>query len=596
MKRSVLAAFACVYLCVALFCLLTPLISDDYYFGSSSTQPFAAIMAGEPVLPFGPESFADIFRRAAQMYATWDGRFAAYVTFGFYLWLPPLLYALLVAGVFCATVFLALLHVMGPGERRRLTPAAVGLMAAALWWGMPTCGSVYFWRTGLAYAMDIFCALCFLLPFRRLLEQPDLRVRKPFSPAVLAAWLLLTCYFALLQYNTPILCLLAGTAALGRLWFLNAALPPGERLRRLWPLIGGLVVLLAGLAIIFSAPGNAQRVLIRANWFGGLSLLDKIRLWLLAQPQVQTLLWLPWLLTVWAVWVLVRRHGRAFLRHVPPTGLVFLLLGQMGQGAYLFAPRPDSRAYTSVFLFMLLGACILARAALTQAEPASARRARRAAVCFLCLVLLTLPHELSLFLSGRAELAARDAVYAVSAGQDVRVAPLKTRGDRFFVLGAYQQDITHDPDFWINQVVARHWKLASVALRMPPDRVFCHTTGEGREVVLQQHGATLRLLPSPTPAAKRYYVYYYGKSGLVRYLPAGIADPLTRWLQEARPGDARLWLVPLLYAQARLEEGSPAPVTLWGYYASFPDSPLWLVRPGDGPASFRLLPLSPSPI
>ena len=60
-----------------LFCLLTPLISDDYYFGGSAEQPFAAIMAGEPVLPFGPGAFSDIFRLAAQMYATWDGRFAS---------------------------------------------------------------------------------------------------------------------------------------------------------------------------------------------------------------------------------------------------------------------------------------------------------------------------------------------------------------------------------------------------------------------------------------------------------------------------------------------------------------------------------------
>ena len=592
MKHSSLIAFGGVYLCVALFCLLTPLISDDYYFGSSAAQPFAAIMAGEPVLPFGPEAFSDIFRRAAQMYATWDGRFAAYVTFGFYLWVPQVLYALLVAGVFCGTVFLALLHVLGPERRHRLTPLAVGLMAAALWWGMPTYGSVYFWRTGLAYAMDIFCALLFLLPFRQLLAQPDLRSSRIFSPAATAGYLFLALYFGLLQYNTPILCFLAGTAATCRLWFLNAAMPAGERLRRLLPLICGLAVLLTGLIIIFSAPGNAQRVLIRAEWFLTLSLLEKICLWLQGQLDVQSLLWLPWLLTAWSLWALIRRHGRKFWRQLPPVGIAFLLLGQMGQGAYLFAPSPDSRAYTSVFLFMLLGGCLLVRAALAGALPASVCRARHISLCFLCVVLLTLPHELMLFISGKAELEARERIYAASAGKDVRVEPLQTRGDRFFVLGAYQQDITHDPDFWINQVVARHWGLASVALEMPPDRLLSHTMEDGQRLVFCQQGATLRLVSAPESAANRYFVYYYGKPGLVRYLPASLADGLTRWLRQARPGDMRLWLVPLFYAQARLGNKDAAPATLWGIYP-VEDSPFWLVRPGDGPASFRLLPLSP---
>ena len=596
MTRPLALTFLCLFGCVAIFCLLTPLISDDYYFGGSAAQPFAAIMAGESVLPFGSATFAGIFRRAAQMYATWDGRFMAYVTFGFFLWLPGVLNALLAAAMFCAAVWLALLHVAGPERGRTLTPISVALMAAALWWGMPTFGSIWFWRTGLAYAADIGCALFFLLPFRRLLDQPDVRVRPVLSPVEAAVWLPLSLFFGLLQYNTPLLCFMAGTAALCLLWFRNAALPSGERLRRLLPLIAGLALLLAGIALVFSAPGNAQRLLVRESWFLSLSLWDKIHLWLLDQPSVQALFWLPWALVLWSIRMFVRRYGRAFWRHSPPLGVAFLLLGQMGQGAYLFAPSPDSRAYTSAFLFMLLGGVVFARAALDLAGSASARRARCLALGFLGMVLLTLPHELTLFLSGKTELDARDRVYAASAGRDVRVEPLKTRGDRFFVLGAYQQDITQDPGFWINQAVARHWNLASVALRLPPDRRFRHTDGEGRRTLFLQHGATLRLLPSVEAVAGRsYYVYYYGKAGLVRYLPAVLADALTRWLQRARPGDARLWLVPLFYAQARFREGDAAPVPLWGYYDAFPDAPLWIVRPGDGPASFRLEPLTPLP-
>lgn len=590
MTRSALVSLGLIFTGVLVFCLLTPLISDDYYFGSSSTQPFASIMAGDAVLPFGRETFADIFRRAAQMYSSWDGRFMAYVTFGFFLWLPQPLYALLIAGVFCMTVVLVVRHVIGPASPFPLTALPICLAAAALWWGMPTCGSVYFWRTGLAYALDMLCALLFLLPFRQALEHPDPHTCKPLSPLLTAPWLLLAFCFGLLQYNTPILCLLGGLAALYVLWRRYAVLASAERLRRLLPLLSGLVMLGLGLCLLFSAPGNEQRVLIRESWFLSLTFVDKLCLWLAEQPRVQALLWLPWLLVIWALLTFIRCYGRAFWRHIPPQGAALLVLGQMGQGAYLFAPLPDSRAYTSVFLFMLLGAGILARAALASAAPQHARRARCLAYAFLALVLCTLPHEYALFLSGRAELAARDRLYAVSAGQDVRVAPLQTRGDRFFVPGAYQQDITHDPAFWINQVVARHWQLASVALQLPPDRLFSHPH-KGQQLCFRMHGNQLSLDAAPPAPGEKYYIYYYGKPGLVRYLPAWLADSLTRWLQQARPGDLRLSLVPLLYAQARLKNGDTAPVMLWGQYP-VANAPLWLVRPGDGPASFDLLPLA----
>ena len=216
--------------CLFVFGLLTPPMADDYYFGSASRQPFADIMAGASVAPLEPANFSDIFRRAVQMYTTWDGRFLSYIVIGSALWFPQAIVSLGVALVCCLTVFLMILHVLGPGWRSLLRWWHVPLAASLLLWGMPTCGSVYFWHTGLAYAMDLCGALLFLLPFRFLTERPDISRYRP-GLLLSAAYASLGFCLGLLQYNTPIICFLAGTVAIGRLWVLNTAMTSGERLR-----------------------------------------------------------------------------------------------------------------------------------------------------------------------------------------------------------------------------------------------------------------------------------------------------------------------------------------------------------------------------
>ena len=279
--------FGLLFAVMAVAALLTPLLADDYFFRSAPAQPFSEVMAGESVRPLEPARFGDMFRRAMQMYATWDGRFLSYLVIGLALWLPPAATAAGVALTVCLTVFLALLHVLGPDWRRCLRWWHVPLMASLLCWGMPTCGSVWFWHTGLGYAADLCGALLFLLPFRFLLERPDLCVRPVLSPVAAAVWPVLGFCLGLLQYNTPLICLVGGTAALCVLWFRHAALPPGERLRRLLPLIAALVALALALAVLFASPGNAARLRLQEGWFLTLTLPEKAALFLRRQPQAQ---------------------------------------------------------------------------------------------------------------------------------------------------------------------------------------------------------------------------------------------------------------------------------------------------------------------
>lgn len=573
--------------CLFVFGILTPPMADDYYFGSASLQPFADIMAGASVEPLEPAHFSDIFRRAAQMYTTWDGRFLAYIVIGSALWFPQTIVALVVALVCCLTVFLTLLHVLGSDWRSLLRWWHVPLAASLLLWGMPTSGSVYFWHTGLAYAMDLCGALLFLLPFRFLLERPDL---SRFRPGVLlsAAYAALGFCQGLLQYNTPIICLIAGAAATCRLWFLNGSLSQGERLRRLLPLLLGLLSLAVALTLLFSSPGNIERLRISEGGFIGLSLLDKIALFLGQQPRAQRFFWLPWLLTFWGVYVLARRHGRAFWRHIPLAGAAFLLLGQMGQGAFLFSPAPAPRAYTSAVVFMLLGACILARAALPYAGVRAVSLLRVCGILFCLLFWGLLPYEISHMMQGRAELAERALVLAEAKGKDVSVPPMKTRGRPFFPLGSFVQDIAYDQNFWINRIVAAHWGASSVVLQMPPERYFLYEE-KGMRVLLRLRGEMLSVVEWPKDVSTNIYVYYLAKSSFLAHFPAPLADSLTGWIAEGKAGDARLMALPLLLSITHLPPDSRQQ-RLWGIFNG-ERLPLWLVQPGDGPASFDILPL-----
>ena len=583
---SVWLWFGLVGICMLVAGLLTPPMADDYYFGSASLQPFADIMAGAPVQPLEPAHFSDIFRRAVQMYSTWDGRFMAYLVIGSALWLPRLITASGVALVCCLTIFLALLHVLGPDWRRQLRWWHVPLAASLLLWGMPTCGSVYFWHTGLAYAMDLCGSLLFLLPFRFLAERHAGYV--PASPATAAAYVLLALCLGLLQYNTPILCLIAGSAALCHFLSCNGASRLADRLRRILPLICGLVVLAAAIAILFASPGNAERLRIQDGWFADLSLVDKVVLFLRRQPRVQCLFWLPWLLTIWAAVLLVLRHGRSWLRNVPPVGAVFLLLGQMGQAAFIFSPAPAPRAYTSSVVFMLLGACILLRAARPAAGERAARLLRACALLF-CLAFWTLvPYEIMHMTQGRAELAERSRVLAEAEGTDIRVPPLQTRGRPFFPLGTYVQDISHDPGFWINRVVAAYWKVPSVALQMPPDRYFLYAEND-RRVLLRLRGEMLFVQEWPQGIFASLYVYYPAKSSFLARFPGPLADALSGWVAQGRGGDARLLALPLLFSITHLSPATPRQ-RLWGLFNGEAVH-LWLVHPGDGPSSFHVLPL-----
>lgn len=610
-RRWALATAALLaYAVLAWFCAHTPFISDDYVFSRGTEQPFAAIMAGEAVLPQAAATAADVFIRPLQMYGTWDGRVGIYLVFGGILALPGWVYIALTPLLILGAALCLLAHVYGTSWRTELTASRLLFTLGMLAVGLPSFGDIYFWRTGLGYAVSLVCALAFLLPYRFRLEAPS--TGAAHHPASVAAFALLGFFVGCIEFLTPILCaILAVSACMYFYWRGRTQSPRGWRHPTLY-VVGAAAVCL-GCLIVFLAPGNAQRMLLRTPEFLQLGLMDKIVAFLLRQPQVQGLFWLPYLILGWSLYVLARWGAGPWRRRVPALTWICLATAVLGQGAYLFAPEPPQRAYTMIAVLLLAGALIAARQAQgllrshREAAPAPLRLARTARLLFALSCLALIPREVLLFQAADAACRERDALYARSAGKAVCVPPLPVRGDRFMVLGSYQQDLEYDPAFWINQAVAACWGLESVALCPRPERhltVQGHAPGAqgGAELAARQYWDRLEVrltLPPGQDRPRNVYVYYFGNPGLARYLPQSWGDGLARWLGRGEPGSWRQWLTPILFAQgtARLtwtkdlqgrSEGRGT-AKLWGLYPQ--DAPIWLVRPGASAASFDLLPL-----
>lgn len=605
------AATLLAYALLAWFCAHTPYISDDYVFSRGTEQPFAEIMAGAPVRPQGAASAADVFRRPLQMYDTWDGRIGIYLIFGGVLALPGWVYTALTPLLILGAAFGLLLHVYGTSWKEELTASRLLLALGLLAVGLPSFGDIYFWRTGIGYAASLLGALVFLLPYRLRLETGRDR---PHHPAMVAAFALLGLFVGCIEFLTPILCALLSVAACAYFYQSGRKQEGGGRRARQRPAlyVAGAAGVCLGCLIVFLAPGNARRVLLRTPEFLQLDLADKITAFLLRLPEVQMLFWLPYLILGWSLYVLGRRGKQTLWRETPALTWISLAAAALGQGAYLFAPAPPPRAYTVIAVFLLIGALSAARRAMRlrpvpQADACfSFRLARIARLFFVVWCLALIPREMLLFQAADAACRERDALYAQSSGKAVCVPPLPLRGDRYMVLGSYQQDIEYDPNFWINQAVAACRGLKSVALCPGPQRCLgvAAVAGSPRQSPLtgRQYWdrLDLRLLLPPDQARPaRAYVYYFGNPGLARRLPQSWADGLARWLGQGEAGSARQWLIPVFFARAEarltwtksadgrnLGRGS---AKLWGLYPQV--APLYLVRPGASAASFDLLPL-----
>lgn len=582
------------------FCANTPFISDDYIFSRGIGQPFADIMAMEAVQPQPPATLSDVFYRPLQMYETWDGRLSIYLIFGTLLALPNWVYVTIIPLLIIGTAFCLLLHIYGTCWRKELTVGrflfVVGLLVVAL----PSFGDIYFWRTGSGYAVSLFCSVLFLLPYRFRFEKPTCGRQYNFICIIL--FFILSFFLGCIEFLTPILCSILSWAACLLFWWKCQRNKVQKKPCYLGLYIAGAVAVTLGCIVVFLAPGNEQRMLLRTPDFLQLGLWDKIELFLLRQPHVQGMFWLPYLILGWAFFILLRWGGSPRWHNIPLLTWIYLGIACLGQGAYLFAPAPPQRAYSIITLFLLLAGMIAGRQASIYAKVSGQTRLLQlkywACRIFILWCLGLLFWEADIFLTANKASLERDRLYSLSKDKDICVPSLPVRGDRYMVLGSYQQDIEYDSSFWINQAVSAYWGLRSVALCPRQKQVF--SAPEYKRSTFVQYWDRMAVNIKDSPQGLRpdkIYIYYYGKPGLLRFLPQSWADSLVKWLGTNEYIQYKQWLVPLLFAcgTASLEwtdrlDGSPegcGEAKLWGIYPV--DAPFWLVKPGNGPASFDLI-------
>lgn len=584
---GILLTAAGLYALLAWFCAMTPLILDDYIFSLGTAQLYPDIISGAPVMLQEKAGLADVGVRAWQMYWTWDGRFTSYLFYGLFLYLPKIVYVLCTPFLVLGTALCMFLHVFGSRWRREISAARLLGLAALLFVALPSFGSIYFWRTGLAFGATLCLALAFLLPYRFRLEAPARGRRFPL--AAVAGFGLFGLFTGMLEYNTPIICSLLSVAAC--IYFYRESRKAGNPEADLALYLAGALGMCLGCLLVFFAPGNAQRMLIAAPEFLRLSLWDKIWEFLARQPEVQSLFIVPYGLLIWSLWILIRAFGRAFWRHLPRVCLLAFLSALLAQAAYLFAPHPPLRAYSGIAVFLLVSALSAYRAALPAAGPAAKKALRLAQVVFALFCLALLTQELLTFTTVHRLVQAREALYSRSAGLDVRVRPLPVYGDPYMVLGTKLQDLSLNPRDWCNQAVAAYWKLNSVAFSPSPERRF-----EAKGVTARLRGNMLEVsLPPGSGRPGEVHVYYRGRPALLGLFPGTrSANIAGQWLMSGRWGR---YLTPLFYARATAPVHAPAgenaparaTVDLGGLYPNHDF--FYLLRPGAPWYSTDILPL-----
>jgi len=314
--------------------------------------------------------------------------------------------------------------------------------------------------------------------------------------------------------------------------------------------------------------------------------------------------WLPLFILIWSSLALLRISKQYQLSSIPTLSLIFIILSILGECAYIFSPPPPQRAYTIISVFLLISGLISSHELFIKCKNNGCKKILyqkkffSILLCVWCCILIII--EVKTFYEANKINTLRESIFMSNINKDICVPPLSVRGDRYMVLGSYQQDIEYDPNFWINQAVAAHWGLKSVALCPRPERM--PSAQDLDDILFRQYWdrmtVTMRTAPEELRPEK-IFVYYYGKPALLRFLPQTWADSIAGWLGTAPTDSWRQWLVPLLMAQgnARMKwtdlpdgraEGR-GEAKLWGLYPV--DGPFWLVKPGDGAASFNLIPL-----
>lgn len=602
---SIAASFLLVMGIFFYFVRLAPYMTDNFVFSHDIIPGYAQFYSGADITT-QPMTVSGAFRQACEMYTTWCGRFAGNMAVYLLFMLPHFIYCLLAACVFCLYILLLQMCIFGQDWRRNLTPAWIFGIAGMLWISIPSFGEAFFWLS-VGGQIALLAQAAILLPFRFAFDS-EIQQKTHF------AWLLCPLFLfggiiaCSLDYPTSAAMPVTAVAAVIYIWVRQNK---GNR-HFPWMLLWGTVGLCLGSAATILAPGNAQRLLLTTDTtiheYLAASWMERIFSWLWHLPLSAIMLAPPMILIIWSCWRLWKIYGKDWWKKIPPASCLFLLPAILTHGAYLFTAWPPPRAFCTCAAQLVVCGCILFVTVLRENPRVELSRAKFLFIGCALICLSTLCYESMQFYELNKLTKTRESIIFASKDGTAILPRLNVKTDRYQPLGGRLPDIKEDPDFWVNRAMAAHYGLKKVAAApkiindhgniLQAD--FSRLTNE--EPLLDNLSMDIdkeRLTVSVPDIDKRHlegqlHAYYHGQPGLLDILWIPGSKKIFDWLAEAKKGEWRYYLLPLLLARVDM----PLVPDKNGNIQTISDplnlaapNKMWIVRPGAHKYSFDLLPV-----
>jgi hypothetical protein len=173
-RERVLAILFLSFAAVLVYNLLTPMITDDFYFAAQSRSA---------------SSISGIFQQNYQMYLTWTGRFIPHLLLRMFLVAPMILFKI------CNALMFALLSVliyMNIDRRSRWDPFIMLVIQLGLWLFAVDFADTVLWESG---AFNYLWAVVLILGFMTLTNRMDERYRR--DPRRMTGMILLLFIFGI---------------------------------------------------------------------------------------------------------------------------------------------------------------------------------------------------------------------------------------------------------------------------------------------------------------------------------------------------------------------------------------------------------------
>lgn len=414
---------------------LTPAIADDYramgYWKYDSDGKM--------------HSFSDLFESCVDNYYSWSGRILSHLTVMLFCYLPPVVFDVL-NSCMCMLVSFLIYKICMAGKKDNIFLfAGIHIL---LWLSVPDYGQVFFWTSGSGnYLWTSFWILLAILIFRKYaVQNRDFCLKK---------------WHAIITIPIGVL---AGAAmenmSAGMIVILTLYLVYYKKMKIkiCFPILGAYVGSILGFAFLMLAPGNR----VRSNAEAGLSFVFKLFIF--------SYYWVIFIAGLCIIWFLLRAYIRAYRQEaaqIHDQSAIFLLGAVCSAGCLVFAPTLPERAWyiACVFLIIALGIYFVEIDLDKQVLARQVIRILSIGAAIYCLISAADTVLYSMEIYKQTKLREEYILQEKEKGNlDITVPiithryPLRSHHDALTGLS----DIQENPEYWINQEVARYYGVNTV--------------------------------------------------------------------------------------------------------------------------------------